>query len=133
MKKFTLLLFSIFSAGLISCGGNGTEREIREVPNISLTPREVVVVSIEGEFFNPPQISINPGMKVRWENNDSIVHTVTSGREPQIIFDSGAIPPGNSFEFTFNTEDSFEYYSRANEATTRGIIVVREGAADRHE
>lgn len=38
-----------------------------------------VNVSMENTSYDPKQITIQPGTKVVWTNNDSFAHTVTSG------------------------------------------------------
>jgi plastocyanin len=38
------------------------------------------------QFYNPSELTVNPGAAVIWKNEDTVVHTATSGRG--IAFDS---------------------------------------------
>jgi plastocyanin len=133
MKRLLFLLPFLLALFIIGCGGDDRREDttVRESPNISMTPRQIVIVSIEDSLFNPPQITIEPGMTVRWTNNTANEQSVISGTEPQIVLNSGPIRPGDSFEFTFNSSDNYEYYGSSNPNTQRGIVVVREDAERR--
>ena len=69
--------------------------------------------------YVPSKVTINEGHEVEWINDDSAVHTVTSGT-PQDgydgFFDSGVIMPRGEFEFTFNGFDvgTYPYYCTAH-------------------
>jgi len=85
-------------------------------------PKEDVTVSIpEGAgiqqigqiYYDPEIIQIEVGTKVIWKNNDSTIHTVTSGspdKGPDGLFDSDLISGGNSFEHTFTSVGKTDYY-----------------------
>ena len=60
------------------------------------------------ETFVPPQISLSSRSTISWTNGDSIIHTVTAVRNPEIAngktrFDSGPISPGYTWDKTFNS------------------------------
>ena len=64
-------------------------------------------------YFDPNHIEIEIGTTVKWINNDEVVHTVTSGTPengPSSIFDSSMMNPGSSFEYTFNSAGTFDYF-----------------------
>ena len=67
----------------------------------------VINVEIKNFAFNPQNINILQGTTVVWTNNDGLDHTVTSDTG---IFDSGAIAPGQTFEWTFNESGTFDYH-----------------------
>lgn len=59
--------------------------------------------------FIPSDLQILVLDTIRWENNDSVIHTVTSGtysNGPDGIFNSGPLEPGDSFSYQFLWEDS---------------------------
>ena len=59
--------------------------------------------------FVPSDLQIFVLDTIRWENNDSVIHTVTSGTYssgPDGIFNSGPLEPGDSFSYRFLWEDS---------------------------
>lgn len=57
--------------------------------------------------FYPKTIRVNEGDIVKWKNNDSGVHTVTS---QDGTFDSGMIMSGYSFESKFEQKGTFDYF-----------------------
>ena len=85
-------------------------------------PKEDVIVSMpEGAgiqqmgqtYYDPELIHIGAGTKVIFENNDSTIHTVTSGTPtdgPDGLFDSELIEAGDSFEYTFTSPGTVDYY-----------------------
>ena len=84
--------------------------------------QEAMVVSIpEGAglqqpgqiYYEPNLVTISVGETVSWINNDTQIHTVTSGSPtngPSGMFDSDLISAGKSFHHTFKTEGTFDYY-----------------------
>jgi plastocyanin len=85
-------------------------------------PKEPVAVVIpegagiqqEGQiYYDPDLIQISIGTTVLWINDDSAMHTVTSGNSqegPNGVFDSDLIAAGDSFEFTFSSQGTEDYY-----------------------
>ena len=79
--------------------------------------------------YVPSKITINEGQEVEWINDDSVVHTVTSG-SPSIghdgFFDSGIIRPQGEFEFTFSGfEDGiYPYYCIAHPWMIGSVTIV---------
>jgi plastocyanin len=68
-----------------------------------------------GMFFDPPTLNINPGDRVRWENQSIYQHTATSGENctPNGTFNSGILNPGGiSAYVTFASAGEFAYYCR---------------------
>jgi plastocyanin len=79
-------------------------------------------VSIEGFAFVPDPIIIPPGTKVRWTNNDSVSHTVTSN--PAGLFDSGPLEPGDDFDFRFEEPGTYTYSCTIHPSMTGTVIVT---------
>ena len=85
-------------------------------------PKEPVTVSMpngagiqqEGQiYYEPVELQIAIGTTVLWINDDSAMHTVTSGNSqegPNGLFDSDLIAAGDSFEFTFMSQGNEDYY-----------------------
>jgi plastocyanin len=50
------------------------------------------------EFYVPPQSAAKPGSTITWKNEDSAIHTATSGKDatPDGKFDTSLISPGQS-------------------------------------
>jgi len=68
----------------------------------------------EGQvYYDPETLHISIGTTVLWLNEDSTMHTVTSGNSqegPNGVFDSDLVSAGDSFEFTFTSQGKEEYY-----------------------
>ena len=85
-------------------------------------PKEPITVIIpegagiqkEGQiYYDPQDMHIEVGVTVLWKNEDSAMHTITSGNSqdgPNGLFDSDLIAAGDSFEFTFANQGKENYY-----------------------
>jgi len=64
-------------------------------------------------YYDPQDITVSTGTTVKWTNNDDTIHTVTSGIPeggPSGIFDSVIIDAGSTFEYTFSSSETIDYY-----------------------
>lgn len=78
-------------------------------------------VSIVNFAFAPASLSVGPGGRVTFTNHDQATHTVTATGG---LFNSGNLPPGQSFSFTFMGRGSFAYHCQIHQYMT-GTITVR--------
>jgi predicted secreted protein with PEFG-CTERM motif len=64
------------------------------------------------ECYLPYMVTVNPGDEVVWSNDDSAVHTVTSGTVPTAdgLFDSSMFMAGTTFSHTFDTLGKYDYF-----------------------
>ncbi len=85
----------------------------------------IVTVTISSMQFDPFQVAINVGDKVRWDNSDSVAHTSTSNdfTSWENQWDSGQIEPGQTFEHIFNTAGTYSYYCKLSTGMY-GVIMV---------
>jgi plastocyanin len=77
-------------------------------------------------FFAPPEINVAPNATVVWTNDDSIMHSVTSGKPregPTEEFDSGIIQAADSFSHTFSKSGAYDYYSNLQPYMVGKVIV----------
>jgi plastocyanin len=77
-------------------------------------------VGMAGRAFSPATVEIRVGDTVTWTNDDDTGHTVTAADG---LFDSGEMPEGATFSFTFETEGEFSYFC-AFHPDMQGRIVV---------
>ena len=107
------LLVGSFAAAtesrLLSSGGTG----------------DVVIVvgassSTNQNFYQPANFTAKVGQSVTWINHDSAPHTVTSTSG---AFDSGNMPPGATFSFSF-TQPGVYHYTCNYHAWMNGTITV---------
>ncbi len=81
---------------------------------VTVTMPEGAGIQQEGQiYYEPVELQIAIGTTVLWINEDSAMHTVTSGNSqegPNGVFDSDLIAAGDSFEFTFSSQGNEDYY-----------------------
>ena len=79
------------------------------------------------KFFEPPTTTVKAGTTVTWKNADSTLHTVTSGSaeggEPGKDFDSSYMTGGKTFQWTFSTPGTFDYFCTLH-PYMKGQVVV---------
>jgi len=77
------------------------------------------------ECFSPYEVSVAIGATVTWSNDDTAVHTVTSGKDllHDELFDSSIFMSGTTYEITFNDAGSFDYFCLVHPWMT-GIVHV---------
>lgn len=96
----------------------------------SMTPStKVTVIHIVNNTFTPSVLMIYPGTGITWLNDDSTVHTIKAIGDHAGKFNSGEIPKGVQWSYTFGAaEGTFEYADGLNQNIT-GTIIVRKGAS----
>jgi plastocyanin len=109
------------TAGSNSSGGGGATTTVSIVVGAS--------VATNNEFFKPATVQTSVGSMVTWKNDDSTLHTVTSGTvdngkpAPDKKFDSGYLKSGDSFPFVFDTAGEYPYYCSVHPYMTGKVIV----------
>jgi len=118
MKKFTRGFFlSAIAAGALIAG----VIKFAAADGQAAAPAPVAspyVISIKDFAFSPATIKIPVGATVRWKNDDSVAHTVTSKG-----FDSGNLDSGRSFTFTFTKSGSYAYVCTYHQSMTGTVVV----------
>jgi plastocyanin len=77
-------------------------------------------VLISNFSFEPKELTISRGTTVRWTNRDNVNHPIVSDEG---VFQSGALMPGGTFEFAFDSAGEFSYYCSVHPWMTGKIIV----------
>ena len=80
-----------------------------------------ITVNIKNFIFDPATITVKPGTRVTWVNNDSVPHTVTS--DSGSLLNSGTLAPGQSFSFSFSSATSVNYHCVLHPAM-KGVVIV---------
>lgn len=81
----------------------------------------------QGKYLDPETITIEPGIKIRWENEDHAAHTITSGTPldgPDGKFDSSVFSTGEVFEHVFEQPGEYHYFCMLH-PWKEGKIVVK--------
>ncbi|MGC9185563.1 MAG: cupredoxin domain-containing protein [Thiomonas sp.] len=80
-----------------------------------------VQVRIQGMNFHPSAVTVAPGTTVTWTNDDNFAHTTTSDTKR---WDSGLLPPGQSYSHTFDKAGSYPYHCAVHTFMT-GTVTVK--------
>lgn len=104
-----------------------------------------VVSMTDGYGFGPERLTVGSGTTVRWVNDSSVGHTVTayadriptdaqffasggfdSERAARNDIQGGLVPTDETYEHTFETRGTYEYYCIPHEGSgMTGTVVVR--------
>jgi len=119
------LLLTVSVAGIFSIPSVFAEEQTVRIPIGAASPS----CADDDSCYVSSKIRTNEGYEVKWINDDSVVHTVTSGSPSSGhdgFFDSGMIRPHGEFEFTFNgfKTDTYPYYCIAHPWMVGSVTVV---------
>ena len=76
--------------------------------------------TLGGSAFAPNPTTVTVGSTITWTNADTLTHTVTSDTG---VFDSGSLPPGAKFSFTFQTKGTFPYHCTPHPGMVGSVVV----------
>ena len=145
-KKIIITITTIIAATALgavfgSCAPAGegladTQDEAIEEETDEQTAVVRAEVVIENTSYQPRTLTVSPGTTVTWVNNDDFVHTVVSGTseaaDSGTMFDSGDIAAGETFEFTFQEQGTFDYFCDIHSGMD-GQVIVEEGTTQEAE
>jgi plastocyanin len=123
-----------------SAGVDKAERATRPVkeegmmpPPITTTAANVEIVkdasfNSNSDSYRPKTIEAAPSSAITWINNDSVLHTVTSGKsdlpDSGRLFDSGLILPGAIYQHKFNNAGTFQYWCTVHPFMSGEVIIA---------
>lgn len=112
------ILVASLAVGGFSCGGDAEAG--------------VVTVVMAGLTFTPSEITIAPGTKVRWVNEDQTAHTSTADgwsmeTDDPLAWNSFPMNPGDEFERTFDAVGVFDYFCMVHPYMTGAVTVEEPG------
>jgi plastocyanin len=75
--------------------------------------------------FSPNPTTIKAGTEVTWKNDDTALHTVTSGKnsQPDNVFDSKYMSPKKEFSFKFEKAGTYDYFCQLHPAMVGKVVV----------
>jgi len=117
-----------FIIGGAVVGAYAAQTESRLAANGSVSSPNITIVqgagsSSNGQFYSPANYTVPAGTTVTWVNRDGTTHSVTSDNG---LFDSGPLPSGASFSYTFSQPGVYHYSCNYHSWMT-GTIVVTSG------
>jgi plastocyanin len=74
------------------------------------------------QFYSPSSFTVKVGTTVTWVNHDGTIHTVTS--KGSSLFDSGNIPTGGSFSYSFTQAGTYQYYCTIHPWMVGTVVVT---------
>jgi plastocyanin len=102
-----LSLTSVLAAGLLMSSGS----VLGQGTSISIV-KDAALKADKAYDPNPAQVKV--GDTVTWTNDDSQIHTATSGTpgsaDSGSVFDSKILAPGATFNFKFDKAGEYDYY-----------------------
>jgi plastocyanin len=112
-KRFSLVVLTAILT--TACGGYSSSPSPGPSPTLSPStggaPLSVTIPvgaqSLGNRAFSPDELNVAVGTAVTWTNGDAVSHTSTSDATG---WNSGTIPPGGRFSFTFQSAGTFPYH-----------------------
>ena len=108
-------------------------------PARAATSSVVIKLGDAPPMYEPANVTIKVGETVEWLNNGGLVHSVTAvpaeASSPKDValpggaatFDSGFMPPGSKFQYTFTVPGTYRYFCVPHEALGMiGTVVVKK-------
>ena len=135
---FVLALAALLCSILVSLNIIGMASAVNNTETISTLKKTntVNVVIAKGasfpdnkDFFVPSNLTIEGNTTVIWTNNDTVVHTATSGdpkKGPSSQFDSSIIESNKNYNHTFTNVGDFDYYCTLHPFMTGKITVTKQ-------
>jgi plastocyanin len=114
--EFTIPVTLARYFGRGGAGGPGTTPE-----NPLVVAGDTVRIVMDRIMYETPYLVVSPGTTVIWVNDDDVVHTATANDG---AWDSGFIPPGQSWARTFDRQGEHAYHCIPHPNMV-GTIVVR--------
>jgi plastocyanin len=123
--------------GNVTAPATGNETAPGATADENTTPATVTAVSIvvgsstptNGEFYSPEVVETTVGSMVTWTNDDTTLHTVTSGTvegnagTPDSVFDSSYMSKGATFSWVPEEAGEYDYYCTLHPFMTGQVVV----------
>ena len=91
----------------------------------SVPIQNVWSVNIGDNFFDPPDVAVEPGSTITWTNKGDEPHTVTADDGS---FDSERLNPGDSYTVAFGGQGTVRYHCEIH-PEMRGSVTVGGGGS----
>jgi plastocyanin len=121
--RLALVVLSVFSvlAGGLSIGQTLV---YAQGASVSIVPNSA---TLGDKAYSPNPAEIKAGETVTWTNDDSQIHTATSGavgaEDSGKVFDSGILSPKATFDFKFDQAGEYDYYCTLHPQMLGKVVV----------
>lgn len=126
LHPFFVVLLAAVTLVASGCGGDDDEGgdETATPTTQAQGAAEAPTVGMKDIQFNPQTVTVKPGTKITWNNDDTVAHTVTKdeefkGKGPQ----SDTLEPGDTYTFTPTTAGTIPYFCEIHPNQTGTIVV----------
>jgi plastocyanin len=112
-KKIALvaILIASLSVGSLVVGNLSVLAQPSLVKDVTIPTN---AATMGDKAYSPNPIDVKVGEGVTWTNDDSQIHTATSGAagaaDAGSVFDSGILSPDATFDFVFDTAGTYDYH-----------------------
>ena len=128
----TLVILAVALTGLSACGNQAggspqasatatATASVSASPTASTSASTTTMIQAINFAFQPKTLTVKQGTPVTFQNSDTATHTFTSDSG---AFDSGRVPPGQTFSFTFAKVGSFPFHCTIHPSMTGTITVT---------
>jgi plastocyanin len=94
-----------------------------QLPAAQDVPPGATKIVLADNRYQPATLTVRPGTTIAWVNNGANLHTISA---QDGSFESGAIPPGKAFVYTFSKPGTYAYFCRQHLLNgMSGSIVVQ--------
>ncbi len=107
------VMSSAFALSLLLCIG------------VSQAAPAEVQIKITKFKFEPAEVTVQPGTRIRWVNLDDTPHTVLSAQGQEKVIASKAMDTDDKYELVIGKEGDYSYFCTVHPFMT-GIIHVRK-------
>jgi plastocyanin len=131
VKVHILLLFSLLILIAAISVVSSSPIEIHGLVTKTISIEQGAQSAEDGQFYEPAQITINPGDAIIWKNEDIALHTATSGSDaPDGKFDTGLISSNDSSQpITMPSEPGQYQYFCTLHPWMRGVVKVQSSTS----
>lgn len=102
-----LSVFAVLAVGL----STGQAFVYAQGVSVTIQPNSA---TLGDKAYVPNPVEVKVGESATWTNDDSQIHTATSGavgaEDSGSVFDSGILSPKATFDFTFDTAGEYDFY-----------------------
>jgi plastocyanin len=131
--KLVLGMVSMFAvttlSGLTFITSNSTPSVVAQEGMQSVNVSIVKDAALKGDkAYQPNPVNVTVGQELVWTNNDTQIHTVTSGAGPSDpqsgdVFNSGIMSPKATFGYIFNQTGEVPYYCTLHPQMIGTVII----------
>ncbi len=118
---FSLITASLLLVVFAGCKSNSNSPTSPSYGNAGSGTPSANTVTMAGNAFSPPSLTVALHTTITWNNNSSIAHTSTSDNGK---WNTGNIPAGSSAQTTFDSAGTYHYHCAYHSFMT-GVITVQ--------